>query len=81
MKKIPFIVLLIISSGLAGSCGKSSSQSKPPEVVSETLDQSPFDGLYLAKFETLNPHINGTIPGSLTLLRQEDKLMVFVRIY
>jgi hypothetical protein len=82
MKNIPFVALLIISLVLAGSCGgKSSSHSKPPEVVSETLDQSPFDGLYLAKFETLNPHINGTVPGSLTLLRQEDKLMVFVRMF
>ena len=76
---LPFLLIIFFST-LTGSCGKSSSHSKTLGT-SDSLDQAPFDGLYLAKFETLNPHINGTIPGSLTLLRQEDKLMVFVRMF
>jgi hypothetical protein len=81
MKNYSFTLLFImLFSTLTGSCGKSLSHSKNREI-SESVDQSPFDGLYLAKFETLNPHINGTIPGSLTLLRKEDRLMVFVRMF
>lgn len=81
MKNLSYTSLLtILFLTLTGSCGKNSSHTKSEEI-SDSLDQSPFDGLYLAKFETLNPHINGTIPGSLSLLRQEDKLMAFVRMF
>lgn len=39
------------------------------------------DGLYLAKFSTLNPQVNGTIPGSLTFSLDGDKLLTFVRLF
>jgi len=39
------------------------------------------DGLYLAKFSTLNPQINGTIPGSLTFSLNGDRLLTFIRIF
>ncbi len=39
------------------------------------------DGLYLAKFSTLNSQINGTIPGSLTFSLNGDKLLTFIRLF
>lgn len=72
------------------ACGKSDS-SKSPELpqnqeenqptVSIVLDGSNIQGTYIAKFGTLNPQVNGTIPGSATLKREEEKLFVYVRIF
>lgn len=68
---------------LLGSCGKSSSGGGiQAEIFTEdSLDGSTIDGQYLAKFITLNPHVNGTIPGSLTLFRDGDRLMTYVRLF
>jgi hypothetical protein len=69
-----------------GSCGKSSSgdgrlSDEERARRDEVLDETSIDGLYQAKFTTLNPHVNGTIPGSLTFLREKDRLLTFVRLF
>ncbi len=66
------------------SCGESGSGngiSRNEELTDDSLDGSTIDGIYRAKFVTLNPQINGTIPGSLTLYRKEDRLITFVRLF
>jgi hypothetical protein len=84
MKKMSsnFCVSLILLS-LVGSCGKSSSggDKQAEDVPEESVDGSTISGLYKANFVTLNPHVNGTIPGSLTLLRTDDKLITYLRLF
>lgn len=83
MKKLvgPICSALIIIP-LLHSCGKSSPGGGiQEEEVDESIDGSTIDGQYMAKFTTLNPHVNGTLPGSLTFFRKEDKLMTFVRLF
>lgn len=70
---------------LLGSCGNSGSsnsgsQAQRQEEVAP-VDGSNIDGHYQAKFITLNPHVNGTIPGSANFLRKEDRLFAFVRLF
>lgn len=84
MKKLvnnALIALTIIP--LLGSCGKSDSGDgiQRDEFDEGSLDGSTIDGQYQAKFFTLNPQVNGTIPGSLTLFRDGDKLMTYVRLF
>lgn len=38
-----------------------------------------IQGRYAAHFTTLNPHVNGNIPGSAIVVREENKLRMFVR--
>lgn len=78
--------LLIVSLlGLVQACGKSDSNAGLPKSKERMevlpLDGSNVQGIYLAKFTTLNPHINGTIPGSATVMRTEDKFYAYVRIF
>lgn len=80
------ILTALIILPLLNSCGKSSSgggtsqnENAPDEEGS--LDGSTIDGKYVARFETLNPHVNGTIPGSLTLFRNQDRLMTYLRLF
>lgn len=86
MKKLvnnALIALTIIP--LLGSCGKSSSgggDDQREEAQNEdSLDGSSIEGQYQAKFITLNPHVNGTIPGSLTMVRTGDRLITYVRLF
>src|SRR5690606_13384607 len=44
-------------------------------------DGSNIDGIYMAKFETLNPQVNGTVPGSFTVYRKDDRLMFYGRVF
>ncbi len=77
------LVVLSIVPFLA-SCGESGSENgtkKNEELTDDSIDGSTIDGIYRAKFITLNPQINGTIPGSLTLYRKEDRLITFVRLF
>ena len=82
---IIIISLLFILSSFV-SCGTSKSGDQETAEISQTtledsIDGSKIDGLYMAKFETLNPHINGTLPGSLTLNRSGDRLLTYVRLF
>lgn len=92
MRTLP---LQIISSlaliSLLASCGKkesSSSSSQAPrasvpqeEEVQISADGSNIQGIYLAKFQTLNPHVNGTLPGSATIQRKDDRLYAYIRLF
>lgn len=59
--------------------------SKKKEDKGSTTVRRPIesneDGIYLAKFTTLNSQVNGTIPGSLTFSLNGDKLLAFVRLF
>lgn len=89
MKNLKLKVLSTVAAlSLAVSCGKDSGsggsggsggtrQAQEPAPV----DGSNIDGHYQAKFITMNPHVNGTIPGSANFHRKEDKLYVYVRLF
>lgn len=73
---------LLASCGGSGGGGGSSSGSNGRQMQEEApVDGSNIDGHYQAKFVTLNPHVNGTIPGSANFLRKEDKLFAYVRLF
>ena len=82
MKKMSSPILIALTLiPLISSCGKSESGNKVSRAAFPDSDESTIDGQYRATFETLNPHINGTIPGSLTFFRKEDRLITFVRLF
>ncbi len=84
MKKLSTHLLISMTMlSLLGSCGKATSDGSGIQEAEApgSLDGSTIDGTYMAKFETLNPHVNGTIPGSLTLFRKDDRLMTYVRLF
>lgn len=74
-------VLLLLS--FVSSCGKSNSSAGLPLVKKKILpvNGSNIRGLYMAKFFTINPGVNGTLPGSATIQRQEDKFFAYVRLF
>lgn len=95
MKKSKFLAPLILSLILT-SCGKSSdgnkSSSGPDANEARNLepeeekivyppDGSNIQGKYIARFTTLNPHVNGTIPGSVTFFRENDRVLVYLRLF
>ena len=68
---------------LATSCGKSNSNAGMPlETASRVMpmDGSNISGLYMATLMTLNPSVNGNIPGTVVVHRQGDKFQAFVKI-
>lgn len=80
------IMTALVALPLIYACGKGDSgdgKSQKQEVPEEegTIEGSTIDGLYMAKFETLNPHVNGTLPGSLTFYRNGDRVMTYVRLF
>ena len=75
-----FALLSLVSCGTSSS-GDNETIQRSETTFDDSIDGSTIDGLYMAKFETLNPHINGTIPGSLTLNRSGDRLLTFVRLF
>jgi hypothetical protein len=74
----PVAVLLTVSCGKAPS---TPAYLQPSAPVILPLDGSNIEGLYMAKFITLNPHINGTLPGSATIQRKDRKFYAFVRLF
>lgn len=87
----PNMIFMLIFSSILVSCGDSSSsgsgnsgtQSEEGDREAESLavDGSNIQGRYLAKFTTLNPHVVGTIPGSAQLIREDNRLSAFVRLF
>jgi len=74
------ITCLLISCGAESEKEKGlSSQGKERENLAP--DGSNIDGLYKATFTTLNPHVNGTIPGGVTIQRKGDRLFAYVRLF
>jgi len=66
------------------SC-QSKDLEKERKIINQTIinpiDGSNIEGHYQAKFTTLNPHINGTIPGSANLYRLHNRLFAYVRLF
>ncbi|HXH75623.1 MAG TPA: hypothetical protein VNJ08_11690 [Bacteriovoracaceae bacterium] len=91
--KNTFAIVCLLT--LLASCNKGSSGSKaailptepeqslPEEVKAPAivLDGSNIQGVYLAKFTTLNPGIVGTIPGSAQFRRIDDRISAYVRLF
>lgn len=79
------ILSLIVScgqdSGDSSSGTGGSEVARPLEEEYAPVDGSNIQGHYQAKFITLNPHVNGTIPGSANFLRKDDKLFAYVRLF
>jgi hypothetical protein len=72
-----FIITLIIS-----SCGKEQRKVIPKEITKPQENTSTWlPGLYKADFTTLNPHLNGTLPGSATVLLKDDKIFFYLRLF
>lgn len=65
------------------ACGRSNSNAGMPvnEKKILPLDGSNIQGLYMAKFFTMNPGVNGSLPGSATLQRDHDKFLAYVRLF
>jgi hypothetical protein len=85
-----FGLLSSCGGGGGGSSGEGVSSQAPTtsilpqnEETSETADGhgEEIDGHYLANFTTLNGQINGTIPGSVTFFKNEDKLQIYLRLF
>ena len=86
MKLYPFLLCFILLVSCGGGSGSNSSgittqEESTTPAGTTVLDGSNITGTYSAKFMTLNSLVNGTIPGSLTLKRDEDKLFAFIRIF
>lgn len=56
----------------------STEETASPAVA---VDGSNINGYYLATFITMNPHVNGTLPGSATFYRKEDRLHAYLRLF
>lgn len=79
----------LILAGLVVGCGKAGKQVLGDrESMIEDAEEAAFraratgdniQGRYVADFVTLNPHVNGDIPGSAVILREENTLKMFVR--
>jgi hypothetical protein len=68
------------------SCGKTPENNAGvpiPHKEQENVlpDGSNVQGLYLAKFITLNRQVNGTLPGSATIMRKNNELYAYVRLF
>ncbi len=95
MKKyISQTVSIVTLASLVAACGGGGGSSSgarnrggapgtPGTRVNEeaVTDGSNIQGSYKAVFSTLNPQVNGTVPGSLTILRKEEKLYFYLRLF
>lgn len=82
MKK-NFILMLLPFFAISCGGGSSSSGSKATQQAQQeaAIDGSDVQGTYLAQLNTLNPHVNGSVPGSVTFARDEEKLSVYIRMF
>jgi hypothetical protein len=80
-----FAGMLLLSCGKSGSDnaknGQRPIQEEEQQEIQLPSDGSNIQGKYLAKFKTLNPQVNGTIPGSVTFFRDKDRVMVYLRLF
>lgn len=90
MKKNLKWISTILAFIILQSCGKNDSdKSNQPSVPQEenrnrevaAVDGSNIQGHYQAQFMTLNPHVNGTIPGSANFFRKENNIFAYVRLF
>lgn len=91
IKQIKKIILLLVLYAL-NACGpkleekKVIDQNEQREEEGEEeeivmIDGSNIEGHYQAKFITLNPHVNGTLPGSANFYREENRFYAYVRLF
>lgn len=84
-KHLPLALLSVLAISCGGSGGSGGSGSSAPggtiQEESAILDGSNIQGTYLAQLNTMNPHVNGTIPASVTITRNDDKMMVYARLF
>lgn len=83
------IVSSLVLATLALGCGKARKQVLGDrESIIEDAEAAAaraaatgdnIQGRYVADFITLNPHVNGDIPGSAVVLREDNTLKMFVR--
>ncbi len=71
------------STSTSDSTQTPSSETEPVEETAPVFvdDGSTIEGLYLAKFMTINVSVNGTLPGSLTFYRNNETLYSYVRLF
>lgn len=97
MKINKFLAPLILSLVLTGcgkssddknknnSSGPDANEARNNEPEEEKIvypsDGSNIQGKYIARFTTLNPHVNGTVPGSVTFFRENDRVLVYLRLF
>jgi hypothetical protein len=80
------LVLILLTFFLMEACDTQRTTNQRPNSSREREEALPLDGShiqghYQAKFITLNPQVNGTIPGSANLYRKEDRIYAFVRLF
>lgn len=80
MKTIFMMIILSFLSACGGSNGGSSSEENA-QAQQEAIDGTDVQGTYLAQLSTLNPHVNGSVPASVTFARDEEKLAIYVRMF
>lgn len=56
-------------------------EKEEEQKITYPSDGSNIEGKYIARFTTLNPQVNGTLPGSVTFYREKDRVMVFLRLF
>lgn len=85
MNRIFFLIAVLALSVSCGKKGDSSKKSNDETITqsetTEVLDGSNIQGTYLARLQTLNGQVNGTIPASATFKRDENDLYAYVRIF
>ncbi len=79
--KSKFTILAVASLLLLISCGKSGDSSPSAQLRQEETEAVKLEGHYMAKFITLNPQVNGTLPGSASFYVEEDKLTAYLRLF
>ncbi|MGE3610146.1 MAG: hypothetical protein AB7I27_11205 [Bacteriovoracaceae bacterium] len=83
LKKISLPTIALLS--LAISCSPNKNDNKKFKELQKEVTINPnglsADSMFMASFTTLNPHIVGTIPGSATVKRNDNKLYVYSRIF
>jgi hypothetical protein len=75
------VLLLALSCITEKNNPESTSTSERAAEEIAPVDGSNIDGHYQARFMTLNPHVNGTIPGSANFVRKDQKLLTYVRLF
>jgi hypothetical protein len=83
LKVLPSLTAIALAISCVGEKYGRERTSASGRVAEEIapIDGSNIDGHYQAKFTTLNPHVNGTIPGSANFFRREEKLLAYVRLF
>ena len=51
------------------------------ETSENSQDSSLFEGIYLATFSTLNENVNGKIPGSTTIRKEDEIFVTYLRLF